>query len=101
VAGTVDFALADLADLSRRPGPGLLLCNPPYGERLGAGEDLRSLYRALGESCRRAFPDWQAALLTPDDRLARATGLPLERRALLDNGGIAVTLWATAAQGRC
>jgi putative N6-adenine-specific DNA methylase len=100
VAGAVDFVLADLSDLPRRPGPGLVLCNPPYGGRLGAGEDLRPLYRALGESCRRAFPGWQAALITPDDRLARATGLPLERRALLDNGGIAVTLWATPKAGR-
>jgi putative N6-adenine-specific DNA methylase len=86
---------ADLADLEPVAGPGLILCNPPYGARLGQGEDLRRLYRALGEACRRSYPGWRVAFLAPDDRLAQATGLPAVPRAALNNGGIAVTLWDT------
>lgn len=91
----VELRCADLTQLPSRPGPGLVVCNPPYGQRLGAGEDLRPLFRTFGEACRRSFPGWRAALLVPDDRLARATGLPLTRRGILNNGGIGVTLWAT------
>jgi putative N6-adenine-specific DNA methylase len=85
----------ELTEQLRRPGPGLLLCNPPYGERLGRGEDLRPLYRQLGQVCRDSFSEWQVAILCPDERLARATGLPLEKRAGLVNGGIDVALYST------
>ena len=91
----VTWDLRELADQVRHPGPGLLLCNPPYGERLGRGEDLRPLYRQLGQVCRDSFAGWQVAILCPDERLARATGLPLEKCAGLVNGGIDVTLYST------
>jgi putative N6-adenine-specific DNA methylase len=73
-------------------GPGLLLCNPPYGERLGRDEDLVALYRTLGVvGCR---PGWRMAFICPDPALARATGLAVRPVAQLVNGGIPVTLYA-------
>jgi 23S rRNA G2445 N2-methylase RlmL len=71
----------------------LLLCNPPYGKRVGAEEDLRPLYRTLGRVGRERFPGWRLAFLCPDDALAAATELPLKRLARLRNGGIPITLW--------
>jgi putative N6-adenine-specific DNA methylase len=95
VQDLVDFSLRELAQTPAAGGSGLLLCNPPYGLRLGREEDLRPLFRRLGEVCRCVLPGWRVAFLAPAEALARATGLPLRPVAALNNGGIAVTLWAT------
>ncbi len=93
VADAIDFQCSALADVRPQGAPGLLLCNPPYGERLESGGDLRPFFRMLGEVGRR-FCGWQIAFLAPDERLARASGLPVVPRARLDNGGLEVTLFA-------
>jgi putative N6-adenine-specific DNA methylase len=95
VQDRIDFSVGELAQTPAADGSGLLLCNPPYGLRLGREEDLRPLFRSLGEVCRRSLPGWRIAFLAPAEALARATGLPLRPVAALNNGGIAVTLWAT------
>jgi putative N6-adenine-specific DNA methylase len=73
--------------------PSLVVCNPPYGRRLGHREGLRDLYAALGR--RIADGGHTLGLLTADDRLARATGLELTERFATTNGGIAVRCWST------
>lgn len=93
VAGNIDFSCCDLQSLPVRLGPGLVLCNPPYGIRLERGEDLISLYRNLGNGFRRAFPGWTIAFIAPDEQLALATGLEVRVRAHLVNGGLAVALY--------
>jgi putative N6-adenine-specific DNA methylase len=74
-------------------GRGLVVCNPPYGKRIGRDEDLRPLYRSLGDVFLSQFSGWQGAFICPDDQLAKTTGLPLTRLASLSNGGIPVSLW--------
>ncbi len=95
VQARIDFSLGELAQTPSADGIGLLLCNPPYGQRLGREVDLRPLFRTLGEVCRRSLPGWRVAFLAPAEPLARATGLPVRPLARLSNGGIAVTLWST------
>jgi len=93
VAGAIRIECQDFSEVSAPPGKGLVLCNPPYGLRVGAGDDLHGLYRRLGQSWRRQFPGWRAALFCPDAELVKATGLALQRLADLRNGGLAVTLF--------
>lgn len=94
VAELIAFSCSDLNSLPIRPGPGLVLCNPPYGIRLEQGEDLPVLYRNLGTGFRRAFPGWMIAFIAPEEHLALTTGLELHSRARLVNGGLAVGLYA-------
>ncbi len=85
--------VAQLQKPSHRPLPfGLLVCNPPYGERLGEKEGLVTLYRQLGEVMLAEFPGWQAAILTADVDLGKATGLRSHKRYALFNGAIATSL---------
>jgi putative N6-adenine-specific DNA methylase len=93
VAEFINFSCSELQSLPVRFGPGLVLCNPPYGIRLESGEDLHALYRNLGDGFRRAFPGWTIAFIAPDEHLAAATGLGVRARARLFNGGLAVTLY--------
>lgn len=71
---------------------GLVICNPPYGERLGEKDSLRYLYRELGEVMKREFDHWQAAIFTSDLDLARAIGLRSHKQYKLYNGAIPSTL---------
>lgn len=71
---------------------GLVISNPPYGERLGEVEGLRSLYRDWGDILLREFPGWQAAMLTSEKELGMATGLRSRRRYALYNGALACSL---------
>jgi 23S rRNA (guanine2445-N2)-methyltransferase / 23S rRNA (guanine2069-N7)-methyltransferase len=78
---------------SHRPLPtGLLVCNPPYGERIGEKERLRELYRELGAAMLSEFPGWQAALFTSDLELGKATGLRSHKRYALYNGALPASL---------
>lgn len=71
---------------------GLLICNPPYGERLGEKRALTYLYRELGQAMAAECPGWQAAIFTSDPQLGRATGLRSHRQYSLWNGALPATL---------
>jgi putative N6-adenine-specific DNA methylase len=67
-------ALAPPPELAGRPG--LVIVNPPYGERIGDKGDLRALYGTLGRVLRERFTGWRVGLVTSEPALAHATGLP-------------------------
>jgi putative N6-adenine-specific DNA methylase len=83
---------ADLREDPSQP-PGVILCNPPYGERLGDEESLVPLYRQMGEVFREHWPFWKLAVFTGNDRLAREINLPVQRRTDFFNGSIPCKLW--------
>lgn len=58
-----DFVQADFADLSAPYDEGLLLCNPPYGERLGEKEEVAQLYQNM-QSLRSDFKGWDMGIIT-------------------------------------
>lgn len=58
-----DFIQSDFADLSAPYEEGLLLCNPPYGERLGDAEEAAFLYQKM-QSLWVDFPDWDLGIIT-------------------------------------
>ncbi|MBN1192660.1 MAG: bifunctional 23S rRNA (guanine(2069)-N(7))-methyltransferase RlmK/23S rRNA (guanine(2445)-N(2))-methyltransferase RlmL [Coriobacteriia bacterium] len=73
--------------------PGLVVTNPPYGVRLGESASLEPLYALLGERLLAEFDGWQAAILTSEDSLARATGLRSSAAYTLYNGTIETKLY--------
>ena len=81
--------LAELKKPTHKPLPqGLLICNPPYGERLGEKKSLAYLYRQLGETFVREFKGWQAGVFTADLELGKAIGLRSHKRYALFNGAL-------------
>jgi putative N6-adenine-specific DNA methylase len=82
----VHFEVKDLAGLAAPAGPpGTILCNPPYGERLGEEKELIGLYRRMGEAFRST--GWSSYVFTGNARLARELGETLEEVPLY-NGKI-------------
>ena len=68
--------------------PGLLITNPPYGERIGDEMALIALYRQLGEWVVNHVRGWQFMMLTSNDHLARQIPARPEKSTRVINGGI-------------
>ena len=96
-AGLAQLLRFDIADLQQvRPPaekPGLIIANPPYGERLGEEQDWIPLYRQLGETIKENWPGWRLGIFTASDRLAREVGLKVKRQTAFYNGSLACKLW--------
>jgi 23S rRNA (guanine2445-N2)-methyltransferase / 23S rRNA (guanine2069-N7)-methyltransferase len=91
-AGVADWlhvekrALAEI--VPPKGGAGLIVANPPYGERIGAESGLPDLYSELGLTLRDRFQGWQAAILTGNPPLARNLGIYAKRSHRFFNGTI-------------
>jgi len=72
----------DAATFQPPPGPGLVLINPPHGERL---ETDAGRWRAVGDLLKQQFRGWKAAVLTGEDR-GKQIGLRPRRRIPVMNG---------------
>lgn len=86
----VQFHVRQLAHL-RRPGSqttGLVLCNPPYGERMGEQDALRPLYACLGERLRQEFRGFAAGVFTANPELGKTMGLRSHKQYRLYNGAL-------------
>jgi 23S rRNA (guanine2445-N2)-methyltransferase / 23S rRNA (guanine2069-N7)-methyltransferase len=67
---------------------GLVIANPPYGERLGDHESLKTEYRTLADTVRQTFPGWQFALLSNSRELFSETRLRADKSYRVMNGPI-------------
>lgn len=77
---------------------GLILTNPPYGQRVSGGSDLRSLFSRLGTVVRTAGPQWRLGLLMPNERsLLGQLGMRMETVFQTSNGGLPVSLLVSPA----
>lgn len=97
VSGSTSFAQLAVSEVARPDGPaGLVICNPPYGTRIGDKKQLAPLYRALGQMLVTRFSGWRVGLITTEPDLARSTGLPfLPPGPPIAHGGLRVTLYRT------
>ncbi len=71
---------------------GIMVCNPPYGERLGDIESLREDYRILGQAVKRELSSWDIAVLTSNTDLVKEMRLRPKNRYKFFNGTIAAEL---------
>jgi putative N6-adenine-specific DNA methylase len=99
VSNATDFQQLTVSELQPPDGPaGLVMVNPPYGDRIGDKSKLQPLYRSLGQTLLQRFAGWRVGLITSEPTLARATGLPFKPpSAPIAHGGLRVQLFLTAA----
>jgi putative N6-adenine-specific DNA methylase len=92
------FAQGDVADLMPPDGPpGLVVVNPPYGTRIGNRKLLFAVHARMGAVLKERFGGWRVGLVTSDEQLARATGLPFGPPGPhVPHGGLKVRLYRTA-----
>ncbi|NJK73307.1 MAG: RNA methyltransferase [Oscillatoriales cyanobacterium RU_3_3] len=92
ISDKIQFAQTELSQLEAPADRGVLICNPPYGERLGDANELGDLYKMLGDIFKQRFKGWNAFILTGNKELAKKVGLRTSRRIQVFNGSIPCTL---------
>ena len=88
----IDFEVRPLADFKTHHKYGYVVCNPPYGERLGDLQSAEALYREMGV----VFPklrDWSWLVLTPHEGFEALFDAPATHRRKLYNGAIKCWLY--------
>ncbi len=84
---------SDLLDLDAPASAGIMLTNPPYGERIGEQEELAAFYPELGSVLKRRWAGWQCFFFTADLRLPKLVGLKPSRKTPLFNGPLECRLF--------
>ncbi|MDJ0976124.1 MAG: THUMP domain-containing protein [Planctomycetota bacterium] len=84
----VRFTRSDIHRLEPDTVPRLVVTNPPYGERLGEGEDLIDTYRDLGKFLKAKCPGATAWILSGNRELTKHLGMRTSRRVPVMNGPI-------------
>jgi 23S rRNA (guanine2445-N2)-methyltransferase / 23S rRNA (guanine2069-N7)-methyltransferase len=67
---------------------GVFVVNPPYGERLGDVEELKPLYKNIGDTMKKKFKGWTGYVFTGSPELSKLVGLQASRRFVLFNGAL-------------
>lgn len=68
-----DFVQADFTELEAPYETGLLLCNPPYGERIGDEEEAEKLYKRM-QCLFTNFPGWELGVITSHNKFQDSIG---------------------------
>ena len=88
----IEFETRPLADFKTHHKYGYVVCNPPYGERLGDVSEAEALYREMGVVYKR-LRDWSWATLTPHENFEDLFGVVATHRRKLYNGAMRCWLY--------
>jgi putative N6-adenine-specific DNA methylase len=92
VSADIEIAERAISDVGYPDQDGLVITNPPYGQRVGEPGALRNLYSQLGKIARGPAKGYRVALLSADRSLEAATRLDFTEIFRTTNGGIPVRL---------
>lgn len=92
VEDSIRFSRRSLEELRPAGEYGCIVCNPPYGERLGTSGEALSLYRAMGQ-LHRQLPTWSFFALTSSTEFPKAFGERASKNRKLYNGNIRCYLY--------
>ena len=87
VAGDIRFRIQEISELRTTREYGILLCNPPYGERMGEPAEVEAVYRELGRVC-ESLPTWSVYVITSNNWFEKHFGRRAPRRRKLFNGNL-------------
>ncbi len=106
VAASIQFGVGDFRSTPLPAGgPGVIMFNPEYGERLGAEQDLVAVYRGIGDFLKQRGAGYRGYVFTGNFALAKQIGLRSRRRLPFFNGDLECRLleydlYAGAGGGR-
>ncbi len=94
IGNLLDFRVLDVKNFQPPSGqPGIVICNPPYGERIG-GKEVEKLYKTLGRVFAERCKGWRVFVFSGNQQLTDHVGLPVANEVSLYNGKIPCKLLA-------
>lgn len=84
----IEFETCEFEDTAVPDGEGIVLFNPPYGIRIGADEDLRPLYKSIGDFMKFSCSGKTGYVFTGNPKLAKKVGLRASSRTPFFNSTI-------------
>ncbi len=91
--GMVQLKQANILEISAPARQGILVANPPYGERVGESEALAEFYPRLGDALKKKFSGWNCYIFSSDMRLPKLIRLNASKRTPLYNGALECRLF--------
>jgi putative N6-adenine-specific DNA methylase len=95
-AGIERWVQLERSDILQRSAPapeGVMVANPPYGERMGSADELASFYPKLGDALKQKFAGWRCYFFSADLRLPKLIRLEPSARTPLWNGALECRLY--------
>jgi len=89
----VQLKQANALEISAPAASGVLVTNPPYGERMGEREDMAAFYPKFGDALKQKFAGWSCYILSADMNLPKLIRLQVSRRTPLFNGALECRLF--------
>ena len=91
--GTVQLKQANALEISAPAETGVLVTNPPYGERMGEQEELAAFYPKFGDALKQKFAGWNCYIFSADMNLPKLIKLQASKRTPLFNGALECRLF--------
>lgn len=92
VSDLVHFEVSDATQFSRTTENGIIVTNPPYGERIMEKQEAENLYRGFGEAWKKT-ENWKLYLLSSHTEFERTFGKNADKKRKLYNGMIKCDLF--------
>lgn len=86
VSRCVQFVMGDFEDLKIPEGNGVLITNPPYGERMG--EEIEALYARLGDWFKHELAGYECWVISSNEDALKSVALKPSRKMKLFNGSL-------------
>lgn len=97
VSDMIHFQRADMRDFSTKDKRGVIISNPPYGERLEDRREIETLYRDFGKLA-KGLDDWCFYTITPVTDFERLFGKKADKKRKLYNGSIECVYYSHLAE---
>jgi len=93
LAPALQLKQANALEISAPAASGVLVTNPPYGERMGEQRELAEFYPKFGDALKQKFAGWTCYILSADMNLPKLIRLQVSRRTPLYNGALECRLF--------
>ncbi|CAH0186722.1 Ribosomal RNA large subunit methyltransferase K/L [Peribacillus sp. Bi96] len=88
----IEFKQMQVRDISTRKEYGVIVGNPPYGERLGEQKAVEQMYREMGQAFKK-LDTWSVYMITSNPDFEQHYGKPATKKRKLFNGFIRADLY--------
>jgi putative N6-adenine-specific DNA methylase len=92
LASVIQWRCCDFSEVEAPTETGMIICNPPYGKRIGTEAELGDFYQHIGDILKQRFKGWTAYILSGNKNLTKRIGLRTSARFPIKNGQLPCTL---------